>query len=153
MAATVSDGNLYSDAYGSLHSPSDVRRHPGRGWYSNVMSYYHDYMLTMQDDGNLVLYAISDVNGVHCGGIGSYWAFKNRGAVWSSNTASQPHNVAVMQNDGNLVIYGDGGYVRWASNTGDRPYSTRYSLTVQDDSNLVIYIGAQPIWDRYNGAL
>jgi hypothetical protein len=105
FAATKSDGNLYSDAYGSLHSPSDVRRHPRRGWYSNVMSYYRNYMLTMQDDGNLVLYAISDAGITDCGSLGRYWTFKNRGAVWSSNTAFQPHNVAVMQSDGNLVIY------------------------------------------------
>jgi len=57
--------------------------------------------LTMQDDGNLVIYN------------------KNNQSTWASNTCGQgtsPFKL-VMQNDGNLVIYQANGKSTWATNT------------------------------------
>ena len=57
------------------------------------------HQLIMQDDGNLVLYRLSDHK-----------------ALWASNTAGKAVSKAIMQQDGNFVIYGFPGAI-WASNT------------------------------------
>ena len=85
------------------------------------------YVLIYQRDANLVLYKND----------------QNRISLWASNTAGQPPNACIMQNDGNLVIYLPGGKPIWASNTG-QPGSR---LVVQDDGNVVIYQqDGRPLW-------
>ena len=79
------------------------------------------YTLEMQGDGNLVLYR-ADVGR----------------ARWASNTAGHAGATAIMQTDGNLVVYEDGTAL-WSSGTGG--HLGAY-LELQDDGNLVIY-GAQ----------
>jgi hypothetical protein len=82
------------------------------------------FTLTMQSDGNLVLY-------------------EPGGACWDSKTYGQTAVQAVMQSDGNLVIYGPGGAI-WHTNTYGHPGAC---LIVQDDRNAVIYDpAAQPLW-------
>jgi hypothetical protein len=49
---------------------------------------------------------------------------------------------AVMQGDGNLVLYGPDG-VLWSSGTWNNPGA---ALSVQADGNLVIYSAGKPIW-------
>jgi hypothetical protein len=83
------------------------------------------HQLIMQDDGNLVLYRLSDHK-----------------ALWASNTPGKAVSKAIMQQDGNLVIYGFPGPI-WASNTPGKPNST---LIVQNDGNVVIYEPNTPIW-------
>jgi hypothetical protein len=64
--------------------------------------------LTMQGDGNLVLYRADD-------GI----------PLWASTTAGLPVNAAVMQADGNFVCYGPDGGAYWvagSSTTGTKGY-------------------------------
>lgn len=63
-------------------------------------------------------------------------------ALWASNTYGLAAQSAVMQSDGNLVIY---GYPRaiWASNTDNNPGA---NLVVQDDGNVVIYLARKAIW-------
>lgn len=63
-------------------------------------------------------------------------------ALWASNTAGRAVNNVIMQGDGNLVIYGYPGPI-WASNTVNFPGS---NLVVQNDGNVVIYIARKPIW-------
>lgn len=59
--------------------------------------------LTMQTDGNLVLYTTSgDVQ-------------------WASNTSGNSGATAALQNDGNFVVYSSSGAVLWASNTDNTP--------------------------------
>lgn len=74
------------------------------------------YRLTMQADGNLVLYERSR-------------------ALWSSNTAGRGA-YAAMQADGNLVVYNWSHQAVWSSGTYGNPGAY---LMLQDDRNLVIY--------------
>ena len=88
------------------------------------------YQLTMQADGNLVLYDTGDSN-----------------ALWS--TGSLGANRAVMQADGNFVVYSAGNAV-WTSGT-DGFLNGR--LVLQDDGNLVVYDDDQAVWSRHDGYL
>lgn len=84
-------------------------------------------VLTMQSDGNLVLYP--RVGGDRLGP-----------ATWSSQTSGNPGAYAVLQADGNLVVYqagrGDPAGSLWAAGTWGSPGA--YAV-VQDDGNLVVY--------------
>ena len=75
------------------------------------------YSLTMQVDGNLVLY----------NELGT--------ATWATMTFGTG-NRAAFQADGNLVVYDASGVARWASNTYGNPNS---KIILQNDGNLVIY--------------
>ena len=75
------------------------------------------FHLTMQDDGNLVLYV---------GGK----------AYWATNTAGNKGAQAYMQDDGNLVVYGPWRKVLWASGSSG---TGKGKLVMQNDGNLVIY--------------
>lgn len=82
------------------------------------------YRLTLQDDGNLVLYNSSG----H--------------ALWATNRANG--DVLALQSDGNLVVYTSSHKAIWASNTGD---SHATYLVVQDDGNVVLYSGSgHAVW-------
>ncbi len=85
----------------------------GRG--ESLQSPSGKFVLTLQDDGNLVL---SD------GGT----------AVWASGTDGQGVDRLAMQEDGNAVLYA-GGDAKWA--TGTQGNGAR--LELQDDRNLVLY--------------
>lgn len=85
------------------------------------------YTLRMQTDGNLVEYHGSSV-------------------LFATDTGGQPGNSAVMQTDGNFVVYGSAHQVRFNTSTEDHSGSR---LDLQDDGNLVIYdSGGQPVWAR-----
>ncbi|MFI9275292.1 ricin-type beta-trefoil lectin domain protein [Kitasatospora sp. NPDC052896] len=75
--------------------------------------------LTMQSDGNLVLFSTP-------------W---NR-VVWASGTWGRPGAWADMQTDGNLVVHGSGNQALWS--TGTWGHSGAY-LVLQQDGNLVVY--------------
>ncbi len=83
------------------------------------------FRLSMQSDGNLVLYH----QGVR--------------VLWASNTVGVRNPRLVMQPDGNLVVYDDTNRARWSSNTVGR---TGARLVVQDDGNTVMYQGSVAIW-------
>jgi D-mannose binding lectin. len=87
------------------------------------------FSLTMQSDGNLVLYQ----NG--------------GGALWSTQTHGTNAQFAVMQGDGNFVLYNPYWYPLWNSGTWGNPGSW---LAVQSDGNLVVYApGAHWRWQSY----
>lgn len=82
------------------------------------------YILTLQTDGNLVLY-------------------QGTTPLWSTNTSGTLVKEAVMQADGNLVLYDAQGHPLWNSGTSGHPGAF---LAVQDDGNVVLYVGSAPIW-------
>ncbi|HWF55706.1 MAG TPA: hypothetical protein VG223_13790 [Solirubrobacteraceae bacterium] len=87
------------------------------------------YELTMQPDGNLVLYLLED------GSQGR--------ALWSSGTGDNPGAKAVLQADGDLVVRSAAGDTLWASNTSSAGCT---NLVLQDDGNLVLYAPAAAVW-------
>ena len=79
------------------------------------------YTLKYQTDGNLVLYVQTGSDPV---------------AIWASKTAGKSVGSAVMQGDGNFVIYGkDGKSAVWSSGTSGHPGSW---LLLRRDGNVVI---------------
>jgi hypothetical protein len=91
------------------------------------------FTLNMQHDGNLVLY-----------GLDGAWGWK---AIWSSQTWGQSVRDAIMQADGNFVIYATSGAAVWNSRTWG--HSGAF-LSLQDDANLVVYASNRtPLWATY----
>jgi hypothetical protein len=88
-----------------------------------------EFSLDMQTDGNLVVYRSERSGSV---------------ARWSSGTAKSDGYVAVMQKDGNFVLYGRHSNPLWSSTT--EGHSNVSELAVQDDGNLVVYAGSHPLW-------
>ncbi|MFF4582802.1 trypsin-like serine protease [Streptomyces sp. NPDC001373] len=84
--------------------------------------------ISMQADGNLVIYHNSAVPG-------------KGGVLWASNTSGNPGAYAIMQADGNFVVYtktggdGKGGHL-WSTATMNNPGAY---LHFQNDGNLVVY--------------
>ncbi|MDC3956787.1 matrixin family metalloprotease [Polyangium jinanense] len=108
--------------YAAYASPS------GCGWLSSgqglgaeqsVWSCDGRFQLKFQGDGNLVLY-------------------QGGSPLWASGTNGKGGDRAIMQEDGNLVIYKSTGQPVWASGTAG---SSNYyaNLAVQNDGNVVIY--------------
>ena len=91
------------------------------------------YRLFYQPDGNLVLY--DDVEGI---------------AVWNTGTAGAGAGQAVMQGDGNFVVYDAQGTPAWFTGTGGNPNAR---LVLQSDGNVVVYSAAgQAVWDRLSSS-
>lgn len=84
------------------------------------------YELTMQNDGNLVIY--------------DYF----RKVLWASNTDLKGGKKLAMQNDGNLVIYTPKSKPVWSTRSDGKG---GVKLAMQDDGNLVIYTkDGKPVW-------
>ncbi len=66
-----------------------------------------------------------------------------RGAKWASNTWRKPSYEVRMQEDGNLVVYTESGHPLWASDTWGKNGAV---LVVQNDGNMVLYQHGSPIW-------
>jgi hypothetical protein len=169
-AILQTDGNLV------LYGPANADGSAHSVWSSNTSGYPQD-VLRVQDDGNVVIYdavgnpiwttntagadaslyltpgqSVSSPNGqfvliLESGG--DLVEFGPSGdKVWDSGTDGKPVIEAILQTDGNLVLYGPNiyGYANpvWASNT---PSNEGDVLKVQDDGNIVLYdsIGF-PIW-------
>ena len=86
------------------------------------------FTLTMQEDGNLVLYKKT-----------------SKVPIWHTHTDKSCTNKACMQADGNFVTYDCNDAPTWASRTQDHEGS---SLILQNDGNLVIYAwhSTRSIW-------
>ena len=70
--------------------------------------------------------------------------------AWSSGTGGAGALQAIMQSDGNFVIYDATGTPRWMTGTGGNAGAR---LVLQSDGNLVVF-GADgtPLWDRISAA-
>ncbi len=82
------------------------------------------FRLEYQWDGNLVLYM---------GGT----------ALWSSGTYGRSAGRAIMQDDGNFVVYDAEGRDAWSSATCGNPGAY---LVVQSDGNMVVYSAVWALW-------
>ena len=87
---------------------------------SSVESKNGKYQVYFQEDGNLVVYRLTD---------------RPKKALWGSNTVISDIGKFSFQDDGNLVIYNRAGQSVWATGTDGRG---EYML-LQNDGNLVIY--------------
>ena len=94
--------------------------------------YLGDYRLTLQLDGNLVLY-------------------NSKGnALWNTGTYGSNPSVLILQSNGDLVLYGFNGKVLWSSNSYSTVSTTH--LVMQSDGNLVVYTQNNvPIWSTNTG--
>ena len=89
------------------------------------------YRLTLQTDGNLVLY--DD---------------RTREVLWATATTGIRPREMILQPDGNLVLYDTAGCARWASGSGG---NTNAYLVVQTDANVVIYRpDGRSAWSRHD---
>jgi len=85
------------------------------------------HQLVMQGDGNLVKYRDGVVQ-------------------WASDTQGNPDAHAVLQPDGNFVVYDSGGTPLWSTETNGTSASP---LVVEDDGKTVLYgPGGQAVWTR-----
>ena len=102
---------------------------PGHGLSrgQSVKSCDGRFELAMQNDGNLVLYVASV-------------------PLWSSKTDRTSGEVAVMQTDGNFVLYDAHSHPLFATGTERHPGA---HLAIQGDGNVVVYEGATPVWDTH----
>ncbi len=87
------------------------------------------YRLTYQTDGNLVLNDARDGT-----------------ALWSTGTGGTQPGQALMQGDGNFVVYDAAGAALWNSGTGGNPGAY---LWVRDDGGLEVFrADGQTLWSR-----
>ena len=106
---------------------------PGTAFFTRSSCTGQLLWLTFQTDGNLVYYthnAIGDVS-----------------VIWSSDTVAQNSadvDAAVMQTDGNFVIYEKGGVVKWDSGTYPNTNGESNFFTVHDDETLSVGSSSHP---------
>jgi hypothetical protein len=170
--AMQDDGNLV------LYAGGTPKWHSGTDGTSSFV---------VQDDGNLVVYRAS--NGLptwdsKTGGHKTYTGYGSYrltgGSVLNAGyyiRSSDKRYALLVKYDGNLVLYGPGYHVLWASNTAgtganraamqidgnfvvyaantpkwsSKTNGISADLVVQDDGNLVIYNGGTPIWSSGTG--
>lgn len=105
-------------------------------WAGQSLTSGNGYVLTMQGDGNLVLYT----------GTKDGWNnnVAPHVAIWQSGTYGRGGNRVVMQADGNLVIYTPSNQAVWYTRTNGNGGSR---LSVQTDGNVVVYSSTWwPLW-------
>jgi hypothetical protein len=88
------------------------------------------YTLTMQADGNLAL---------------------RRGVVviWTSGTQGNPGARAIMQTDGNFVVYSNKFAALFSTETW---HYARSQIALSNDGNLVVSLAGRPVWSRVDGS-
>lgn len=79
---------------------------------------------------------------------GNFVVYDNGRAVFSTGTGGNTNAALAVQSDGNLVLYGNGG-PRWQ--TGTRGANAQ--LALQGDGNLVLYAGGRATWSVRTGAI
>lgn len=128
---------------------------------TSLISGNGDYQLLMTAGGDLVensLYGISPIimgdDDLGYLGGGNATALTNDTVtgtfvgsdviqIWHSGTGGHPGARAVVQGDGNFVIYSSTNAVLWSTGTAGHPGA---KLVVQSDANAVLYDGSQPLW-------
>jgi len=168
---------ISAGASGELAGSSEAALHVGRhaqatvnlctelraGWRltagESLFSALGGFRLTMQDDGNLVLYAIDDMklpsDIVHVLS-GAPDVLKLYAApIWSTGThvakaGKTKGRFCTMESDGNLVVYDQDANIVFETGTHRNPGSF---LRLQTDGNLVIYTSdLKPVWSSNTAA-
>lgn len=80
-------------------------------------------------------------------GDGNVVVYGQQGPRWWTGTTGRGAKL-VMQKDGNVVLYADGGARWWTGTSG-----ADGRLVMQSDGNLVLYVGQQPRWSVATGLL
>lgn len=107
----IGTGELLAGSTASSRISSGDSIYSSNGWYR----------LTMQADGNLVLFD------------------KSGKTIWQTATAGSGATYAQFQSDGNFVLYDNLGGIKWSSNTGAYAVNAGKRIVLQPDGNLVIY--------------
>ncbi len=97
--------------------------------FANLTSGNGRYRLSVQGDGNLVLYRIQG---------------SAADPIWSTQTHDPQGAQLTMNKNGILSLVSRGGSVLW--NSSKAPAVGTFHLEVQNDGNLVIYGGSTPTW-------
>jgi len=72
-------------------------------------------------------------------------------ALWASNSTGTGASFVILQRDHNVVVYDSFSSPKWASNTNGRGSGSTV-LVLQDDGNLVLYDGAgSAVWASGTG--
>ena len=126
-------------------------------WYSATYGQSGSQHLSVQDDGNMVIYQSFVPVFATATGTSSYAISASGSAVWNggvvlssgqSFTSGNGANVLIMQGDGNLVLLRQGVPV-W--NSGTYGHSGAFGV-MQGDGNLVVYSPAgAPLWNSGTG--
>lgn len=91
------------------------------------------YTLTLQHDGNLVLAARGN-------------------SLWSTGTSGKRVAVAQVRPSGALVLYTPHRRLTWRTPSTRRHHRGKeVKLILQDDGNLVLFLGRDPIWSTGTG--
>jgi hypothetical protein len=154
-AGAVADVSLVSDTAGATTTFTSG---------TSIISGNGDYQLLMEANGDLVensLHGISPIEidystdgdtspggGNVSAGAGNWtvtgtYVGEHVDTIWQSGTGGHPGARAVLQADGNFVIYSASNAVLWASNTAGHPGST---LSMQNDGNAVLYDSGKARW-------
>lgn len=82
---------------------------------------------------------------------GNFVDYVSNGKIWASGTNGRGGFRAVLQGDGNLVVYNAASHPLWASNTNNHPGAL---LAIQSDGNLVIYDSTTglPVWASHTNS-
>ena len=100
-------------------------------------------LLFQEADGNLVLFIDDPLTNPDAGLI-------NR-AIWSAFTQNHAASIAIMQDDGNFVVYDSFQNHFFDTHTNGHPGAF---IILQDDGNLVVYDadGVTPLWQSQTSA-
>ena len=109
-----------------------------------LRSFNGTFQLVFQEsDGNLVLYIDDPSENPNAGLINS--------AIWSAFTQNNSASYAIMQDDGNFVVYDSFGNHFFKTDTQGNPGAF---IILQDDGNLVVYAadGVTALWQSITSA-
>ena len=126
LGVVAMSGSTVGAASGTPNLFTNETLTPGQFLTVGIAGQNSGYRLSLQTDGNLVVYR---------------W---NNKALWSTGTAGQAIAYLGMQGDGNLVLYRTNGTAAWSSGT----FGANHRLVLQADGNLVIYNAAgTAVWN------
>jgi hypothetical protein len=132
--------NLLTPTAGDPTGPGVNVLLPGQ----ELRSFNGTFQLAFQPfDGNLVLY-INDL-------VDTFEMIHINRAIWAAKTDGRNASRAIMQTDGNFVVYDNNNHPLFATNTSGHQGAF---MIMQDDGNLVVYTGdgQSPLWASHTSA-